>query len=378
MLLIGAAAIGVVIGFVVGGVVVSPSADTTSPTTVAATAVPPDTIPLEVPVFAEGRESPPRPTVPSEVPLRELVPGLDGRLLVASLADEELWNWPADEREPRRTPLPGGTIYAGWDASGGRVAALAFSRVGNTLYLFDGDFRPAVIGVDDFVWHQRRAGRLAWTATRADGTIGLYRGDVTSTGISEELVTELDFAPGPDGGLMAFGDWGFAIDVRRFDSDFHTVTLAPDGSRIGTSPLYLVTAADDGTLLLAEEFQVVGNPYVLSTSDPAFASSARFPYPIERRAVWSSEGSTLATVQTSNLGASLLVIDEFDSFRYLTGLADAVVIGWAPDDSFVVLYTDRGENADRPQPALVFIDVIDRSIHQVPVGGPANARIVDP
>lgn len=143
------------------------------------------------------------------------VPGFpDG--LVATVRREgqsqELLVWPvAGEAMRRAVPVvsPTPQVAVVFDPSGGRLASLVPGPEGGGGLLYAGVPQSAAViatTATGFAWHDSAPARLAYT-TIEGGELLLWVADGNQS--RSRLVTR---AVGIEGGVTAYGDWGFAVD----------------------------------------------------------------------------------------------------------------------------------------------------------------------
>ncbi len=378
---------GLVIGFVLGGVVAEdpePGPSTSNAPT--SSTAPRGLVSGAPPVTSTAPTMPPDTTSTTLGPigpdptLGEMVPGFQW-VLTYSLGDPDrrIGRWSERATEPTEIELPTGAIQADWDASGSWVATIARSNLGDTLYLGPAsNMRPAFIGAEAFAWHDGAPERLAFTSgSPAEGEpVELYVGDVTSTGFSFEFVsaTETDFVASP---LVEWGEWGYALFGRGSNGATQITTLGPDGRELATrQDVFLVDTRPDGTLLIVELYDEpdpeTGNVFAFVTTD-ATLTGDRVSWDFDGVPVWSHNGKLLAGVSFDGFAPAMAIHTGDDSFEVLLDVDDAFVLGWTPDDRFVIAWTPRTLTRDGFRAALLFVDLIDRSVNAVPVEGVVTA-----
>lgn len=191
---------------------------------------------VERPV-APPADTPLEPTVTSQGPgpgFGEVVPGFpDGLVAVARREGrgQELVVWPVGG-EQMRMPFPVGSptppVGVRFDVSGGRVATLVPEPVDGARLLYAGvPESAAVVAVDvtGYAWHDSEPSRLAYTTFDAGETLLRVAGGNQTRG---ELIVR---AVGIDGGVVAYGSWGFAL---HDDGDIVLLTAAGEIKTVTT------------------------------------------------------------------------------------------------------------------------------------------------
>ncbi len=325
---------------------------------------------------AEGLGETP-PAAPDRLALGEMVPDFAGRLLAAFPERREIWRWRAGAPFPDFGGLPPATRLMSWDVTGVWGAAVGEFRdvgPGGILYVGQGaDLAPVATGVTTFAWHDTEAGRLAWVEIDAEGRSVLRSTDWTTESDIEE--SELP-APGVIS-LERWGDWGYALSIDRLGGALpDVVVLDPAGRTRALWEGVLLHAAGPGGRLL---MTLPGATVAVAELDDAEPQPV--PWAVTSTPVWSPSGCCAAMAADSpNLGAALVVNEPGrPSFRIVTGTSPAEVVGWTPDERFVVLWSaDAGELLRTGAgPGLVFVDLLDRSVNAVPVAGrPVGVALV--
>ncbi len=393
--LVVAAAVGAAIGFLVGGIATGVGSGQRSPTTEpasisdlaepgegltpAATTTPATIAPTTTAAATDGE--------PSAAAFTALVPGLDGTLLLAFPEEQEWWDWSPGSARPARFQLPPATSASAWNADASAIAALAGVPGEMTLFVSDQrSFVPVFLGAVDFRWHATAPDRIAWLSPGPDG-VRLHVADVTGTDV--ESVTSDVEALSNGARLEAWGDWGFVLtDDRREQAIPRVVTLRPSGEVAAEGAFDLLATRPDGLLLLEVEPPAGSAPGIVEhvLADPAFDVLFPIELNVTRPVVWSPSGTRRAGIVRATSGVALQVEQlEGPAFRNILGVGDAIVLTWAGEDRFVLMYsTDAGElvpgggPAGDPIPALIVVDLIDRSTHAVPLPSRPVAAVVRP
>jgi len=186
----------------------------------------------------------------------EVIPGFPDGLLAAKRSDGQslqLVIWP-ERGEPSERSVPVGVSSppdpVAFDVAGRLLATMlpVPGEVGGVLYAGIPEAAHIVsLDVTGYGWHDSSPSLLAYT-TSTDGETSLW---VTRGNLAEsELVAQ---AVGIDGGLTAWGDWGYAVqageDVALFTGS--EITTVARG-RVLDSHSTGWLAVDDGELLLLE------------------------------------------------------------------------------------------------------------------------------
>lgn len=151
--------------------------------------------------------------------LEEILPVETEHLVAISRSgDPRTVLWSPSDQFARSYRLAVNPRSASFDATGAYVALL---DTRSTLHAgpLPGDAARAVAdAVSAARFHPTTAGELAYTASPVDaGTTGLYRTTAAPGllgGIDSELVAQIP----PDGRLLTWGDWGYAIFLTRFEA----------------------------------------------------------------------------------------------------------------------------------------------------------------
>jgi len=219
--------------------------------------------------FLFGAESFSRAPLPPEpdrlsvgvptVGVRAVVPGFPDGIVAVSTTDGlmlDLTIWPATRPNYEtslslETSAKGGRVRL--DASGRRIATLHRTRDGAENVLIAGMPEAArVVDVDvtGHAWHDSAAGFLAYT-TVEDNELLLW---VMAVSMSEpELLSR---GIGPDGGLVAWGDWGFAL---QDEAGTRVTLLSPQGEITRLDAGRFLDSHIDGSLVIAgDEVKVYG------------------------------------------------------------------------------------------------------------------------
>lgn len=396
-LTIAAAAVALVVGLLIGFDIGS---DPEVPDTLAGTLAsqPPD---LAGPGFVEpastASTSPPSSTTTTTTTTRaepeppptlgEMVPGLDGTMLLAFLGENgEVARWRIDDPWPERFALPAFTHAAGFDAAADWVAALGASaaplRQGETLWLAGRDFQfqPFESGVTSFVWHPATPGRLAWTRTTLDGAVELWSGGFP--GPTEEIRLVASFED-TGVGLAAWGDWGYALLAAGAEVAPRLITLGPEGEVLTEESGTELWGASAGGTLVVARYAAAPVPTVWLVG-PSLAGGEQVDWLVGPPAQWSADGARAASVTIAGVGAVLQISGE-GSFQSVLDTQFAIPVAWTPDDRFVVAWASgvRTRFSARPgeplsaregrRPALVFTDLADRSTSAIAIDGPVGA-----
>jgi hypothetical protein len=266
----------------------------------------------------------------------DVIPGFPDGLVTTARADGrslELVIWPK-EGEPFVRAIPVGAASppnpVAFDASGRRIATILPLTDEPYGVLYGGvPENAAIVEVDvtGYAWHDSVAGALAYT-TFVDEELFLW----TASGSlrSPELMSR---AIGIEGGVAAWGDWGFAIQDERRGS----IVLLTDGGEIKDSQVGVVldshqsgwlAIADDGLKLLSAGGGVRGVDSFDAESSPL---TARF----------SSDRRMLAVLTID--GLSVLSLDdgtEVVRSELRSGVASQVI--WTSDDRFALYPGSRG------------------------------------
>ena len=376
-----AGVIGLALGFVVGLVAQrgsgEPAPDTTAALPTTATTAPVTTVGPE-PTAGGGPGG--------SVPLAELVPGLDGTLVAwvgsGTNPRPRIWSWPAAATEPTVLPPPPGTLAVDWDASGRWAAALARSPVGPTLYIgiVEDAIHPVYTGASSFRWHPEDEGAIAWIGVERDLGHVLYRGRFSALGFEYEEVAALQPGPILSDVLVAWGDWGYVL-FRRTQETLGIVTYDPDGDLVADGDgLELAAAGPDGTLYVVEQTAVISGSAPIAATDVSLTDLRDLGWSAGRGLAISHDGRFAATITETSFGSALDVHGPATSFQTLLDSSNAIVLGWSADDRFVIawapesrLRTDPAQRGFQVGPALVFVDLQDRSVHAVAVEADVGA-----
>ncbi len=204
-----------------------------------------------IPPFAN--EAPPTtatPTTTEPPTLVDLLPGTESGL-TAVFRDGRFGTvarWEAASAIPSFVPLTARPDLALFDASAEWLAYLSFFRTDASLHVgLPANSQPAqFIGATGVVWHPTDPLRLAWTAHLPTAeTALLYEGFVDPD--TQELVVAREVAEVfPTEAVVAWGDWGFALERRFFLDAAYAVSvpLTQDPSNSRLVELALVTALD--------------------------------------------------------------------------------------------------------------------------------------
>ncbi len=266
----------------------------------------------------------------------DVIPGFPDGLVTTAQADGrslELLIWPKEgELYTRAIPVgaaspPNPVVF---DASGRRLATILPLPDGPYGVLYAGvPENAAIVEVDvtGYAWHDSVAGALAYT-TFVDDELFLW---ATSASLSSsDLVARVI---GIEGGVAAWGDWGFAIQDERRGS----IVLLTDGGEIKDTRVGVVldshrsgwlAIADDGLKLLSAGGGVRGLDSFDAESSPL---TARF----------SSDRGMLAVLTID--GLSVLSLDdgtEVARSELRSGVASQVI--WTSDDRFALYPGSRG------------------------------------
>ncbi len=347
----------------------------TSSTTTTTTTLPPP------PTSTTRAEPAPPPT------LEQMVPGLEGTMQLAFPdALDEVWRWRIGDPFPERRPLPAGTVHAGFDAGGSWTAALSSPsnrlRPGGGLFLANPEleFQPFEAGVTMFRWHGTEPGRLGWTKIRLDGVVELWTAEIPGPAEEMRAVAELGrVGDGPGLFLAGWGDWGFLfIGVAEDTGSPQLVAYDQDGRPGGSLAADLVALAPDGTMVVSRARNPDGSPAALGLTTFELGEPVPVDWPVRFSAVWADSGNRLASVEPTGLGALLHIFGD-GAFQTVLDSQAAFPVGWVLGDRFIVAWAEGvrtrfSADPDSPlrarevrRPALVFLDVADRSVSAIAV-----------
>ncbi len=366
--LVLAGAVGLVIGLGIGAMVAGGGESPAPDTTLAAAApsladdVPPESTTTTTTTALRRRSQPAPPAPPT---LADTVAGLKTPLLAAFPGTRELWRWRPESPLPDLGTLPPGAGHIRWDASGEWAAVLGDFRGGRGSILYAGrgaNLVPLATDVATIAWHSDEPGRLAWVDIGGDvPTVQAL--DLDTSEQAEGFTVPAPLIPV----LQAWGDWGYAFSVAGFEDGFPELLVVDGrGTEVARSAeMELVATGPGGVMLVA----LPGGGDAVT--GPDLAEPMRVAWPRLGPVVWSPSGCCVAAIVESDLDDALLIHDrERPTFRILTGSRGSTVLAWSPDERFVVLYVRNSGTLLRgasSEPALVFADLEDKSVHAVAV-----------
>ena len=323
--------------------------------------------------------SPSTTRTPVEPPptLSEMVPGFQGVLrYTLGQPDQQMVRWAGSAAASSVVKLPAGADGARWDASGGWVASTTRSTYGDALYLgTPSNLRPALIGIGGFAWHDTDPGTIMFyeviqTAERTLLTVKIHIGEVTNLGLSSSELVTID-TPFAVLGTAVWGDWGFAMAGRDANGLLLATTLDTEGGQLSTlNDTFVIDHTSTGTLLLveaAEEDPETGVTFRLLLADASGTDIREAPWTLSSPAKFSHSGEFLVSTEDAPGGTTIRFDSDEVSFEARTSAQDPVILGWTPDDRFAVLWTSLIRHRDGFGPALLFVDILDRSLNAVPV-----------
>ncbi len=324
-------AAGVLIG--IGGSILFRGADTGGPTN--ETTVP-TTAPTEPVIEGTG----------------EVIEGFPDGLVAAMRSDGrslELAIWPLNGELYHRSITVGTSMPpspVAFDSSGRLLATVVPSPGGDPGILYAGVPDSAVIialGVTGYAWHDTAPTALAYTTREEEETL-LW---VTRRNLADsELVTR---AVGIEGGVVAWGDWGYAVQ----DGD-SVVLLTENGEIEDTHPGRFLASYATGWLAVQDERVSLLNAGGGTRS--LDREGLRDDYTTGR---FSRNGESLALLTRD--GVSIVSLEEE------TGVVESGVepgvpqVVWSSDNRFV-LYPGGGGRGLR---GIVVVDTEDFSVQQV-------------
>ena len=301
---------------------------------------------LAIAFFLFGEEPFPSARLPTEpdplsvdapaAGLRDIVPGFPDGLLAVSTSNGltlELTIWPAT-RPNYETQLPLDTSTerdrVRLDASGRRMATLHQPGGEAQTVLIAGmpeAARPIEFDVTGYAWHDSAAGFLAFT-TVEDNELLLWV--MTASMSAPQLLSR---GVGPDGGLVAWGDWGFAL---QDDADLSVTLLTPEGEITRLDAGRFLDSHVDGSLVIADdEVKVYGATAGVRGFGGRF-SQVGDPLTAEI----SPDGQKLAVLGNAGL---LVLPFEGDSTVSHTALRSGMAqITWSSDSRFILVPGVRG------------------------------------
>jgi hypothetical protein len=302
---------------------------------------------------------PPTTAIPATTPEDPDVPGVaqviegfpdtivgvkrsDGRSL-------ELVIWPLTGDLYERSVTVGMTMPpspVAFDLSGRNLATLVPAPGGRGSVLYAGvpDSAPIVaVGVSGYAWHDSMQANLAYT-TEQDGETLLW---VTSGNLSKsELVAR---AVGIEGGVVAWGDWGYAIQ------DGDSVVLLTDGGEIKDSQPGRALASYSTGWLAVQDDRVT----LVSAGGGNRGLDREGLRDVYTGGKFSGDGEFLALLTSD--GMSLVDVEE-ETGVVETGVEPGVPqVVWSSDNRFI-LYPGGGGRGFR---GIIVVDTEDFSVDQV-------------
>jgi hypothetical protein len=249
----------------------------------------------------------------------------DGRSLEALL-------WPL-RGEPYERTIPVGASNpptpVDFDVSGRRMATLLPEPGEASGVLYAGVPENAAIvdsGVNGYAWHDSTARALAYT-TIIDEELFLL---VAADDLFEPALTTR--AVGIDGSVVAWGDWGFAIE----DTGDSIVLLTPDGEIKDSKPGRVLASHESGWLAIADD-----GLELLSSGGGVRGLGALDSSVVILTAGFSPDRRMLAVMTPSGLSVVSLDDDEIVA-RSDERPGVTPSIEWSSDSRFVVYPAVRG------------------------------------
>ncbi len=315
--------------------------------------------PVEVPPLSEQAPAPLAPD-PAAAPgaggegsLQAQLPGLPSRLrLVVPAAGgaAEIWDWPTDEAGPRPDPVLGQPD--GWlDLHAGGTWAAEFTYGGDLLL---GTVERRVFqapGVFSVAWHAAGEDRVAWLSQPEGAPAAeLWTADLSTAGIFSRRIGTVPLtlgSPEPsDGGfLVAFADWGYAIERSLPTTREGDVTLphseimvvSPDGVAGAWREGRLLAAAGDGRLLVGT-VNVLSGTYRPELTGPELAPGPTLPWVSLGATSYSPDGASLFNmVDRGPPKAHFTIVGDAAEHRFTLETQAIHALGWSADGRYYLL-----------------------------------------
>jgi hypothetical protein len=279
-------------------------------------------------------------TLPEDGGISTRVPSFPDALVAvarttSSSLDHVLW----PHSGPLNTRPMAGAESARFDASGLFLALSSRLPASDLLVLSMGRFnqvRPVATGVNGFAWHDSEPALLSYT-TEVDG---MWRLHVVKANFSSDVIVE---APAPGGRVVAWGDWGWAIQ----SSPSQVRLLNPSGEFKDEEAGLAYDSRADGWL-----FIVGDRPKLVSAGGGVLALDTDLNVGRLAAAEFSPDGGRIALAGERGvnvLDLESLVVDELGG-----GLTTEVT--WSTDSRFVIAPAGSG---------VVIYDVHTASSYQV-------------
>lgn len=361
---------GVLLGYLLGTAGVPGDTDAIADTTSTTSTTTVPTTTTASPASAAGR----RPIGTDGLPLAELIPGLQGRLIVeiGTWRDSDLLVWSDRLSVPRLATSRGLFAYVP-DASGSWIAARGDSAGdlgGFAGALYAGrtyPLRPMALGVHTFAWHQTHPGRLAWIQRAASSeSLELWVAEIDDLGrsIAPTRIMALDPEEilGAEPALV-WDDHGFMISGydRAVEEPF-VAFLDPGGAERWRLPKHAhsVSIAAGAVLIITYE-SAAGYTSILSTD------IADEPRPVD----WSSREVSRGLLSPDGERIALIARETRLELRTLDGvlLAESGLdhrvwhADWSPDGRFIVAAGDRLSMGNVP--SVIAIDTTDMELYEI-------------
>ena len=301
---------GIAVGLLFGVVLFTPSTADVDDLPVAAT--PPPIAPTEEPANPQG--------------IADVIPGFPDALVVVTSDDGQSLShilWPV-ERDKVTRSLPGGDSgKVSFDVSGAWIATATHvpDAEGFVLSMGRATFLvPLASNVASFSWHDEEFALLSYTQL-VDGEWLLW---VVGPDRNPDLITR---GVGIEGGVAAWGDWGWAIQDQSGEVTLLTSTgefnEAYEGIALDSHPTVGVVIDDDGLMLVSPS----GVVSALGTSLDSIGGAGA--------AEISPDGTKLAVVGVS--GLEVLPVDGEGEVIHAPFTTVPSQITWSSDSRFVIV-----------------------------------------
>lgn len=315
----------------------------------------------------EGEEAPVESTSPQlerpvgdvraeEFGLGEVVQGFQDALVgVATNGEDTVVHvlWPRGRSAVERDTVGGDDVR--FDRSGSHIAVTTVASGGSDLAVGRPNaVRPVASNVTSSIWHDSLSGQLSYT-TVEDGVWRLFK--LTSGFSPREVVN----APGDEGRVAAWGDWGFAIQGGE-----GVTLLNKEGQFKATHPGIAYASTDDGWLFMAgEHLDLVSAGGGVVRLD---VSSERMG--LVHAASFSPDGELLAIAGTN--GVLVLPVRGDGEIREIVA-DDPSRMVWTGDSRFLVIPAETGVSIidlDTVNRYLVLEGYVFQSVGVIPTGAP--------
>lgn len=263
----------------------------------------------------------------------EIIEGFGGAIVGVVVADDAQQDpstldyvlWPPTGTLVTRPMFSGAEVR--FDFDGQHIAVASPANEGEGLELSVGrsnSIRPVISSVTSFAWHDGVSGTLAYT-TEVDGIWSLWRlrPNLVSTLVETESV--------PGGKIVAWGEWGFAIQSPGDE----VVLLTPEGKFKSAHGGIGFTSLSEGWIVVANEnLDLVSSGGGVVRLDVAPDRVGDL-----RTAVFSPDGESIAMAGSN--GLLVFPVRGEGEIREFA-IRDISSLTWSQDNRFLVIPAEKG------------------------------------